>query len=421
MTAQNHEFTVIGAGMVGVCCALYLQNEGFRVTIVERAQPGAGASSGNLGNFGIASCPPMATPGILKQVPGMLLDPGSPLKIRWNHLPASLPWFLRLLANSRKKRVEEIARVRQRLIDNVHDALNPLVAEAGAESLLKQAGLLFTFESEEAFQNSSYVFQLRTSNGVKMELLDGGEARQCEPALSQKVVRAWWVPDLVHTSDPEALVKALATLFTARGGEFQQCTVQGFNFGPEGVRALRTSEGSMKAENVVIAAGAWSKPLAKALGTTVPLTAERGYHTEFTDSNIEIRVPVISAERRIAVTQMRRGVRAGGFAEFAAPDAPPNMQLAHMARRHAEELFPSLQSATHSVWMGPRPSMPDSIPVIGRAPRCRNAWFAFGHDHLGLTFGAVTGKIISEMVAGKTACVDSSHFRPERFNMFSRG
>ena len=415
MSETRRQFTVIGAGMVGVCCGLYLQNQGFSVEIVDKGRPGEGASSGNLGNLGIASCPPFATPGIVKQVPGMLFKSDSPLRIRWRYLPSLLPWFVAMARASKAERVEEIASARQSLLDKVHDALDPLIAEAGAAELIGSTGLLFTFESEKAYQGSHYAFDLRARNGVKQELLDGHEARQLEPSLTKDVVRAWFIPDLSHTADPEALVKSLAELFRRKGGSFLRRTVTGFEAGSAGVERILTDQDPLDAHNVVIAAGAFSRRLAKSLGTSLPLAAERGYHTVFHDAPMKMRVPVISVDRKLAVTPMRRGVRAGGFAEFAATDAPPDMRLARLARKNAEELFPELRSDAHSEWMGARPSFPDSIPVIGRSPKHRNAWFAFGHDHLGLTMGAITGRMISEMAAGKTPSVDPEPFKPERF------
>ena len=415
MSEQRRQFTVIGAGMVGVCCGLCLQNEGFSVEIVDKGGPGEGASSGNLGNFGIASCPPFATPGILKQVPGMLVNSDSPLRIRWRFLPSLLPWFVAMARASNAERVEEIASARQSLLDKVHDALDPIIAEAGAAELIGRTGLLFTFESEKAYQSSHYAFDLRARNGVKQELLDGHEARQLEPSLSKDVVRAWFIPELAHTVDPEALVKSLAELFRRKGGSIARRKATGFEAGSAGVERLLTDQGPLEVRNVVVAAGAFSRTLAKSLGTGLPLAAERGYHTVFLDAQMKMRVPVISVDRKLAVTPMRRGIRAGGFAEFAAPAAPPDMRLAKMARRNAEELFPELRSDAHSEWMGARPSFPDSIPVIGRSPKHKNAWFAFGHDHLGLTMGAITGRMISEMAAGKTPSVDPAPFSPERF------
>lgn len=407
--------TVIGAGMVGTCCALYLQNEGFRVILVDRKAPGEGASFGNLGCFGIASCVPPGMPGIWRKVPRMLLDKDAPLKLRWGHALRAAPWFLKFIANTSKARVEAIARARQSLLDRVHETLDPLVAEAGAGNLMSPTGILFTFESEEAFQGAAYAFDIRRRNGVMMDVLSGDEARELEPNLTPNVVRAIRVPSLVSTLDPGGLVKSLAALFERRGGTLLRDAVRGFEVGSEGVTAVKTDSGDTPVDNVVIAAGVWSRPLAEALGTRVPLEAERGYHTVFHGADVKINEAILSVDRYISVTPMREGIRVGGFAEFAAPDAPADMRHAKTAAQHGQKLFPGLDAATRSEWMGPRPSHPDSKPAIGRSPRHRNAYFAFGHDHLGLTFGSITGKLISEVVAGKPPSVDLEPFRPDRF------
>ena len=408
-------FAVVGAGMVGTCCALCLQNEGFDVTLVDRGGPGEEASFGNLGGFGVASCPPAAMPGVLRKVPGMLLDADAPLKLRWGHTVKALPWFLRFIANASRDRAEANAAARQSLLDKVHEAVDPLIAEAGAAQLMSRTGLMFTFESEESFRAASYAFDLRRRNGVGMDLLDGDEARQVQPALSPAVVRAYRVADFSHTVNPLALVQALASLFERRGGRLENRAVHGFDIGPEGVRALRTDKGDMPVGNVVVAAGVWSRRLAAMLGTKVPLEAERGYHAMFRDTGVAMNGGIISVDRHVAVTPMAEGVRVGGVAEFAPPEAPPDPRIAARVRRHGEALFPGLKGGRVTEWVGPRPSHPDSKPVIGRSPRFPNAYFAFGHDHLGLTMGGITGTLIAELAAGRPPSVDLTPFRPDRF------
>ena len=407
--------TVIGAGIVGVCCGLHLQREGFKVRLIERGRPGMAASFGNSGSFGTASCVPFAMPGVLKKVPRMLFDRESPLKLRWSHVPRALPWFLRFVEAARPSRVEAIAAARNSLLKHTHEGYAPLIEGAEAGKWVNDDGLLMTFESEAAFAGAAYALDLRRRHGVHMDVLDGNEARQMEPALSDKVVKAVSLPDVGRTIDPLRLTEALAADFVRRGGEIVNAEVNGFEIGTEGPSKILTDRGSLEVETVVIAAGVWSRKLAAQLGTSVPLEAERGYHVMFANPAVKLRKALVSADRSISVAHMAEGIRATGVAEFAPPDAPPNMENARVVQRHAQILVPELTGEPASQWMGPRPSHPDSKPVLGRSPRHANVLFAFGHDHLGLTMAGITGKLIAELAAGKLPSVDLAPFRPDRF------
>jgi D-amino-acid dehydrogenase len=407
--------TVIGAGIVGVCCALHLQREGFNVRLIEKGQPGKAASFGNSGSFGTASCVPFGMPGILKKVPRMLFDPDSPLKLRWGHVPKALPWFVRFLEASRPSRVEAIAAARNSLLLHTHAGYAPLIEGADAAKWVDSNGLMMTFESEAAFEGAAYALDLRRRNGVHMDILDGNEARQMEPALSTKVIKAVSLPDVHRTIDPFRLTSALAADFVRRGGEIVNADVRGFEIGAAGPTGIVTDRGPMPVDFVVLAAGVWSRPLAAQLGTHVPLEAERGYHVMFANQNFELRRALVSADRNVSLAHMVEGIRATGIAEFAAPDAPPDMANARLVQRHAQALVPGLKGEPASEWMGPRPSHPDSKPVIGRSPRHANVLFAFGHDHLGLTMAGITGKLVAELATGKPPSVDLAPFRPDRF------
>jgi D-amino-acid dehydrogenase len=407
--------TVIGAGIVGVCCALHLQREGFKVRLVEKGEPGKAASFGNSGSFGTGSCVPFGMPGILKKVPRMLLDSESPLKLRWSHVPTALPWFLRFIAASRPSRVEEIAAARNSLLLHTHEGYAPLIEGADANQWIGAEGLMMTFESETAFESVAYALDLRRRHGVFMEVFDGGQARQYEPALSPKVVKVVSLPDVNRTIDPFRLCDALAKDFVRRGGEIVNAEVRGFEIGSEGPTKIVTDRGPMDVEMIVIAAGVWSRPLAAELGTRVPLEAERGYHVMFANQDFGLRFALVSVDRSVSLAHMHEGIRATGGSEFAAPDAAPDMRIADMIKRHAMALVPGLKGEPASRWMGPRPSHPDSKPVIGRSPHHKNVFFAFGHDHLGLTMAGITGKLVAELATGKPTTVDLAPFRPDRF------
>jgi D-amino-acid dehydrogenase len=412
---MQQSITVIGAGIVGVCCALHLQREGFTVRLVEKGEPGMKASFGNSGSFGTASCVPFALPGVLKKVPKMLFDFESPLKLRWSHVPKALPFFLRLIEASRPSRVEEIAAARNSLLVHTHAGYAPLIEGADASKWVDHNGLMMVFESDAAFEGASYALDLRRRHGVHMDILDGNEARQMEPALAKSVIKAVSLPDVSRTIDPFRLTESLAQDFLRRGGEIVNAEVRGFEIGSEGPTKILTDRGPLDVEQVVLAAGVWSRPLARQLGTSVPLEAERGYHVMFANQDFALKRALVSADRSVSLAHMHEGIRATGVAEFAAPDAPPDMRIADMVMRHARQLVPGLTGEPASRWMGPRPSHPDSKPVIGRSPRHRNVFFAFGHDHLGLTMAGITGKLVAELATGKPTTVDLAPFRPDRF------
>lgn len=407
--------TVIGAGIVGVCCALHLQREGFKVRMVEKGEPGMKTSFGNSGSFGTASCVPFALPGVLKKVPQMLFDSESPLKLCWSHVPKALPFFLRLVAASRPAQVEAIAAARNSLLVHTHSGYAPLIEGADAAQWVDHNGLMMVFESEAAFEGAAYALDLRRRNGVHMDILDGNEARQMEPALARSVIKAVSLPDVSRTIDPFRLTSALVRDFVRRGGEIVTAEVRGFAIGSEGPTKILTDRGPLDIEQVVLAAGVWSRPLARQLGTSVPLEAERGYHVMFAPQDFGLKRALVSADRSVSLAHMHEGIRATGVAEFAAPDAPADMRIADRVMRHARALVPGLAGEPVSRWMGPRPSHPDSKPVIGRSPRHRNVFFAFGHDHLGLTMAGITGKLVAELATGQPTTVDLAPFRPDRF------
>ena len=406
---------VIGAGMVGVCCALYLQNENYNVTLIDKDKPGEAASSGNLGQFGIASCVPQSMPGLIKKLPRLIFDPSSPLQLKLNHFFKALPWFYKFLLFSQLSNVEKIAKERQSLLSKAHEAIDPLIKQANAENLVNNTDLLFIFENKKTFQNASYAFDLRRRNGVKLELLNANDLRQIEPMLTKHLYKGYRVSNIMHTYNPLYLVRSLFDLFSKRGGKFLQQKVKGFEIGEEGVRAINISEDKLIIDKVVLAAGVWSRKLAKELGSHVPLEAERGYHIMFNGTDMKLKSTIMSVDRYISITPMLKGIRAGGMAEFASIDTKANMSNAKIIKHHAQSLFPNLNSDNITEWMGPRPSHPDSKPVIDRSPLHNNLYFAFGHDHIGFTLGGITGKVISELIAGKKTTLDLNPFKVDRF------
>jgi D-amino-acid dehydrogenase len=406
---------VIGAGIVGMCSALYLQREGFAVTVLDGRGPGEGASGGNAGSLGIASIPPSSLPGVIRRVPRMLLNPQAPLIIRWGELPRLLPWFARFVRNATPGRVEKIADARARLLARVHDAYAPLLEDAGVEDLVHRTGKVMVFEDSDGPARNHYTMEMRRSRGVRMEALDGPAVRRMEPALGPLARAGIYFPDVHYVADPLRLVQTFAERFMSLGGRLLKETVIGFEMEAAGPGAILTTTGRHPVGRLVLAAGPWSRPLARMVGYRVPMATPFGYHTMLADTQVRPGLPVMSEDRSIAITPMDGGVRITGIAEFAAVDAPADWRRADIALRHVRALMPDLGGTIASRWQGARPSTPDSLPVIGRSPRFANVFFAFGHDSLGLTMGAITGRLISAEVAGRAPEIDLAPYRPERF------
>lgn len=407
--------TVLGAGIVGICCAAYLQRDGHRVTLIDRGEPGRGSSYGNAGILSPASCVPMALPGVIGKLPGWLRDPMGPVAVRWAHLPAMLPWFLHFRKASRIENVQANADALRRLLSQTFDAYAPLVKAAGVEQIVQRPGYLVVYESDAAFESDALSWKIRRDRGVEFDVLDGPGVRKLEPALAPIFQRGVYVLDQGYVTNPLRLAQSLAAQFEREGGRIEQRNVQDFELGAAGPAALLTDGGRMPVETLVVAAGAHSGWIAKRLGERVLLEAERGYHVQFEASGIEIARPISSAAGKFFATPMETGLRVAGTTEFAGLDRPANPGRLRVLHAHAKRMFPELRTQAFSEWMGQRPSTPDYLPVIGPSTKYPNVYYAFGHGHLGVVSGAPTGRLVAELIAGKTPNIDLRPYRVDRF------
>jgi D-amino-acid dehydrogenase len=411
----NGHVTVVGAGAVGVCCALYLQREGFGVKLVERGGIAGEASQSNAGLISADDCVPIGTPGVLRKVPGMLLDPLEPLTIRWRYLPRLSPWLLEFIRASRRQRVEEISVALMSLLRLAVDAYLALLTDDEARRFITRSGLLYAYRTDGAFEADQFGIELRRRRGVALEVLDGGAVGRLEPALTGKCRHGVFCPDTAFTANPGALVRTLADRFIEAGGEIVHAEVLQLKVKDREPVALATTDGLHAIDRLVIAAGAWSRPLAVELGARVPLDTERGYIIVLPDVARKPRIPFLAVDRHVAVTPMETGLRIAGTVEFAGLRAGPNLRRADALLESVSPFLGPLDGLDAMRWMSFRPSMPDSIPVIGWAPGRSRAFLAFGHGHLGLSLAAVTGKLTAEAMAGRQPSVDITPFRPERW------
>ncbi len=420
MTAASPgSVVVIGAGIVGLACATYLQRDGRQVVIVDPAGPGEGASYGNAGGLNGSSIVPVAMPGVLAKVPHWLLDPEGPLSIRLNYLPRLLPWLYRFVRAGRPELVRAQARALRSLLAPTVDMHRELAASVGAGDLIQRSGLLVVYRGEAGFAADAQAMRLRADNGVKIEELSRDELRQIEPALSPIYTRARFISENGYVRNPLRLSRSLADFLIANGGEIRRERAEGFAFADGKVEAVLTSTGRIPAAAVVLAAGAHAKPLAARLGEKVPLDTERGYHAMIKSPEVAPRLPIMDAEAKFVATPMEEGLRMAGTVEFAGLEAPPDWRRARVLLRHGQAMFPGLPRAIPedriAVWMGFRPSMPDSLPVIGPTRRYPNAFLAFGHGHVGLIGAPMTGRTIVDLLAGRPPAIDLAPFSAARF------
>ncbi len=420
MKAATPDTIVVGGGLVGVCAALYLQRSGRKVMLIERRRPGDGASGHNGQIFSIGNCIPTATPGVVRAVPGMLRDPLSPLAIRWSYLPQLVPWLGRFLWSSRPATVERASVALYSLVERSLDAYRPLIAGTRSEALVRGGGLLYGYQSAATFEAGRFGRELQARRGVVSEILDGEAVGRLDPALAGRYVRGLYLPGAPHTVDARAFTLGLAEALVERGGQLVQDEVVGFDRRGDRVTAVHTSAHRYATDEVVIAAGAWSRKLAAAVGVRVPLDTERGYGVDLPDPGVTLRLPVVDMDYHFALTPTRDGLHLAGTDELAGLDAPPNFARAERLVRAARTLFPELRTDGATQWMSYRPSIPDSLPVIGRVPRFPHTYLAFGHGHLGFTLAAITGQLVQELSDGKEPSVDLEPFCPTRFRFVHR-
>ncbi|HVC55010.1 MAG TPA: FAD-dependent oxidoreductase [Stellaceae bacterium] len=420
MTARAaRRIGVIGAGMVGVCAAMSLQRDGHSVFLIEPGNPGEGASFGNAGCLNGSSVTPTAMPGVLGNVPRWLQDPLGPLALRWSYLPAVLPYLVRLVRAATPEKVRHQARALRPLLGPSVPLMRELARAADAEHLVQQRGHLYVYRSAEALAKDGLAWTLRRDNGVVVDEFDADELRQLEPVLSRDYVRGLLVRENGHISDPLALLTRLVERLQGQGGEIVRARAVGFRLVGRRLVAIRTDAGEFPADAAIVCAGAHSRPLAAALGDRVPLETERGYHLMIRDPEAMPRIPTADAEGKFVATPMQAGLRFAGTVELAGLAAPPDWRRARLLLAQGRRMLPGLAAAYPeerlSLWMGHRPSLPDSLPALGPSRASPDVIYAFGHGHVGMTAAPMTGRIVADLVAGRPAAIDIAPFDPGRF------
>ena len=409
-------WVVVGAGIVGLSTALRLRQAGHDVLLIDRTGVAAQASRGNAGALAYSDILPLASPGIIRQAPRWLLDPLGPLAIPPAYLPRIAPWLWRFWRASAPQQVLASTRAQVALMALAAQAMPRLLQAVGAQQQLHTDGNLQLYESQAEWQASLPGWQLRADHGMAFEHLHGAAAiAALQPGLSPTLVAATFVPGWQRIDDPWRLCLQVAAAFVAAGGRLRRADAQVLLPNAQGV-ALRLDGGQhLQAGRVVVAAGAWSHTLALSLGHRIPLETERGYNTTLPAGAFALRRQLTFGGHGFVITPIGGGVRVGGAVELGGLQAPPNYRRAKVLLDKAQRFLPDLKVEGGTQWMGFRPSLPDSLPVIGPAPGEPRVLHAFGHGHLGLTQSAATAELVADLAAGRTPGVELSPFSPARF------
>ena len=406
---------VVGAGIVGIACAAWLQRSGYKVTVFDEQEPGRACSFGNAGVIAPGACLPMAMPGIWKDIPQLLLNPLGPLTIRPMHAVKNLPWLMQWLSTSSLSRVNAISKAMRKLHDQSLVAYDTILKNANAVDLVRRTGQMYVSSKPHGALGSALSQRLLQEAGVRTVALDAEELHEREPSLSPTVQSGLLFPDNGHVIDPFQVVQRLADQILRDGGAIVRENVVDFDMRNKERPTLKTASGTLAVNAIVIAAGAWSSTLTRMLGTSVPLAAERGYHVTMPNAHLT-NMSLISVDHRVSITPMACGLRFAGTVEIADKNMAPNWKRADMLLRAGRLLFPKLEEEGATRWMGPRPALPDGLPVIDRSPNFPSVVFAFGHAHYGLTGAAITGKLVAELVDGSVPSIDLTPYAVGRFS-----
>lgn len=412
----SSSIAIIGAGVIGTTMAYDLQRRGHSVTLIERDAPGKGASFGNMASIAVTEFMPASRPAIWKQMPGWLMDPEGPVRVRPSYMPKLIPWFLRFLDASRPSKLRALEEQGAVLCHRVHEDLGALLKETGLEHMLSAEGCLSLYADEAEFRADRDHIEILERFGFRHEILGANAIRDLEPALTTAITKAVLFPDNRSISNPYELVKSIAGKFEALGGTIVTGEVTDFETGEAGVTAIRLRDGRRIApEKTVLAAGVFGAKMAAQLGEPVPLETERGYHTQIMAPGISMRHSIIWPAKAFMVTPTAGGIRVGGTVEMAGIDAAPDYRRSKITVKRAREALPDLKVEDFTEWMGHRPAFPDTVPVMSASAKHKGLYYALGHGHLGLTYAATNARLMGDLISGLTPPVDMKPYRVDRF------
>jgi glycine/D-amino acid oxidase-like deaminating enzyme len=408
------EVGIVGAGFIGLASAGWLMRDGHRVTLFDPSGVAQGASFGNAGTFAPYGCIPVNNPSVFRDLPRFLLSSESPFRLRWSYLPHVLPWLVRFMINSTQRRYEASASALAALLAQAQAGYAPLLEERELAKFVRPRECLYLYSSGASFDASRASLNLREQLGVSFDVLSAEEVRDLEPSLAPIFERGVLFRDSWHFSDPQGFLLSLYDMLAVRGLELERKSVSALAPASEGV-TLTTDDGTPRRfDHVVVATGARSAKFAAQCGDRVPLDTERGYHVRYRGASQLISRPVGWAERGFYMTPMDEGIRVAGTVELGGFSDVRNRSLLDLLTFSSKRALPALQQPD-STWLGFRPTLPDGVPVLGRASASERVIYAFGHQHLGLTLAGVSGRIVADLVARRAPPLDLNRYAATRF------
>ncbi len=412
VTRDRTEIAVIGAGVVGLTIALELIDAGRDVVLVDPGAPGMGASHGNAGTIAGYAVSPVGTPDVLRSLPSLMFSRTSPLAIRHAALPSLMPWLLRFLRQSLPAAANHNAQAIAALLDGATERWDDLALRVAGAGILQRRGCLYLYETTPAFTAAGAEMAKRRALGVEVDLIGPDRLAELEPGLPKGMGGGAHFPGATFLDDPGRMMGLIAAAVLPKA---RLLTAQAMRLtrGPDGV-VVEGPGLHLHARRVVIAAGAHSRALALSAGDRIPLDTERGYHVEWDMPEPLLSRPTCPTARGFYFCPMAGRLRVAGMVELGGLHLPPSAHRVQKLVDGARAFFPDLGEPDRH-WMGFRPSLPDSLPVIGPSTGGAEVIHAFGHGHLGVTLAPVTASIVSAIVAGRSPGIDITHYRPGRF------
>ncbi len=409
---------IIGAGIQGVCTGLQLIKKGIPVTIFDRHDPLSSefkpASYGNAGHFSPYAVLQFNRPDVLYDLPKMLFSSYGPLALKWSYIPRMIPWLLNYFKNCNKKSALYTAKYMHQILNLSNDAYEEIFKEIDTTNLVEKKGIIYIWTNKN-LKSREFEIKVRKDLGIEQKLLSKKEVLELEPNLNPVFDAGVIYESAMHARDPHGILKEIFRLFIKKGGKFIQENIKSLKQINENETIIKSESKEYKFEKSVIASGAFSKNLTDQLDEKIPLDTERGYHVHYKNMDHLISRPVIFLDRGFGLTPMNQGLRAVGTVELGGLKNPPSKKRINYLDQCAKELLPQLEKYNDE-WLGFRPTLPDFLPIMGPSLKNKNIIYAFGHHHLGWTLGAVTGKIVSGIVAEENTNLDLSPYSSKRFS-----